>query len=120
MQFYYTIIYYIFNLLKIKHYNKIISNLYLGNYCSIYLNDFDLIVNCTKDLDFDNIKSDKIRIPIDDNYIFKNKDILKYISVLDKIDKYIKQNKKVLVFCKFGFQRSSTIVLLYLILKKKK
>ena len=116
---YFYIIYYIFKILKIKHYNKIITNLYLGNYYSIYLNDFDLIVNCTKDLDFDNIKTDKIRIPIDDNYIFKNKDILEYIFVLDEIDKYLKQNKKVLVFCKFGFQRSTTIVLLYLILKKK-
>ena len=116
---YFYIIYYIFKILKIKHYNKIITNLYLGNYYSIYLNDFDLIVNCTKELDFNNIKSDKIRIPIDDNYIFKNKDILEYIFVLDEIDKYLKQNKKVLVFCKFGFQRSSTIVLLYLIVKKK-
>ena len=119
MHFYYFIIYYIFKIFKIKHYNKIITNLYLGNYYSIYLNDFDLIVNCTKDLYFDNVKSEKIRIPIDDNYIFKNKDILDYMSVLDEIDKYLKQNKKVLVFCKFGFQRSTTIILLYLILKKK-
>tara|TARA_B110000114_G_C15075157_1_gene391456 strand:+ start:219 stop:674 length:456 start_codon:yes stop_codon:yes gene_type:complete len=119
MRFNYTIIYYIFKLLKIKHYNKIISNLYLGNYCSIYLNKFDLIVNCTKDLEFGDIKSEKIRIPIDDNYIFKNNEILKYINILNKIDKYLKQNKKVLVFCKFGFQRSTTIVLLYLIIKKK-
>ncbi len=119
MYIYYCIIYYIFKILKIKHYNKIITNLYLGNYYSIYLNDFDLIINCTKDLDFDNVKSDKIRIPIDDNYIFKNNDILEYIPVLDKIDKYLKQKKKVLIFCKFGFQRSTTIILLYLILKKK-
>ena len=78
-----------------------------------------MVVNCTKDLNFDNIKTKKIRIPIDDNYIFKNNDIIKYINFLDEIDKALNKNKTVLVFCKFGFQRSTTIILLYLMIKKK-
>jgi len=118
MIFYY-IIFIIFHIFKIKHYNQIIPNLYLGNYYSLYLNQYDLIINCTKDLEFNNLKSDKIRIPIDDNYIFKNYDILKYISVINTIDLYLKKNKKVLIFCKFGFQRSTTIIYLYLVIKKK-
>ena len=113
------LIYSIFELLKINHCNQIIPNLHLGNYHSINLNEYNLIVNCTRDLKDDFIKTDKIRIPIQDNYIFKNNEILKYLYKLDIIDEYLNNNKKVLIFCKFGFQRSTTITLLYLILKKK-
>ena len=112
------LIYSIFELLKINHCNQIIPNLYLGNYHSINLNEFDLIVNCTRDLKDDFVKTNKIRIPIQDNYVFKNNEILNYLDKLNIIDTYLKNNKKVLIFCKFGFQRSTTITLLYLILKK--
>ena len=112
------IIYSIFELFKINHCNKIIPNLYLGNYHSVNLNNYDLIVNCTRDLKDDFIKADKIRIPIQDNYIFKNNEIIEYLDKLDIIDNYLNNNKKVLVFCKFGFQRSTTIILLYLMIKK--
>ena len=118
MNFHYYIIFYIFHFLKIDKISQIIPNLYLGNYCSLFLKEYDLVINCTKDLDFSFINCEKIRIPIEDNYIFKNNDILKYIDCLDKIDEYLNKNKKVLVFCKFGFQRSTTIILLYLLLKK--
>lgn len=119
MNLYFYLIYFIFEILKIKHYNEILPNLFIGNYYSIKLQKYDLIVNCTKDLNDDFIKSKKIRIPINDNYLFKNNEILNYIHFLDIIDENLKNNKKVLVFCKFGFQRSATITLLYLILKKK-
>lgn len=119
MMILYYLIFIIFHIFKIKHYNQIFPNLYLGNYYSLYINQYDLIINCTKDLKFNDSKSEKIRVPIEDNYILKNYDILEYLSVLDKIEFYLKKNKKVLVFCKFGFQRSTTIVYLYLIFKKK-
>ena len=119
MNLYFYLIYFIFEILKIKHYNEILPNLFIGNYYSINLQKYDLIVNCTKDLNDDFIESKKIRIPINDNYLFKNNEILNYIHFLDLIDENLKNNKKVLVFCKFGFQRSATITLLYLILKKK-
>ena len=119
MNYYYNIIFFIFTFLKISHVNQIIPNLYLGNYCSSFLNNYDLVINCTKDLLFSNNNNIKIRIPIDDNYIFKNNDIIKYIKILEEIDDAINKNKNVLVFCKFGFQRSTTIILLYLIIKKK-
>lgn len=119
MNLYFYLIYFIFEILKIKHYNEILPNLFIGNYYSIKLQKYDLIINCTKDLNDDFIKSKKIRIPINDNYLFKNNEILNYIHFLDIIDENLKNNKKVLVFCKFGFQRSATITLLYLILKKK-
>lgn len=119
MNLYFYLIYFIFEILKIKHYNEILPNLFIGNYYSINLQKYDLIVNCTKDLNDSFVKSKKIRIPINDNYLFKNNEILNYIHFLDLIDENLKNNKKVLVFCKFGFQRSATITLLYLILKKK-
>ena len=119
MNLYFYLIYFIFEILKIKHYNEILPNLFIGNYYSIKLQKYDLIINCTKDLNDNFIKSKKIRIPINDNYLFKNNEILNYIHFLDIIDENLKNNKKVLVFCKFGFQRSATIILLYLIIKKK-
>jgi len=119
MNLYFYLIYFIFEILKIKHYNEILPNLFIGNYYSIKLQKYDLIINCTKDLNDNFIKSKKIRIPINDNYLFKNNEILNYIHFLDIIDENLKNNKKVLVFCKFGFQRSATITLLYLIIKKK-
>jgi len=119
MNLYFYLIYLIFEILKIKHYNEILPNLFIGNYYSVNLQKYDLIVNCTKDLNDSFVESKKIRIPINDNYLFKNNEILNYIHFLDLIDENLKNNKKVLIFCKFGFQRSATITLLYLILKKK-
>lgn len=112
------IIYSIFEILKINHCDQIIPNLFLGNYHSVNIDKYNLIVNCTRDLKDDFIKTDKIRIPIQDNYVFKNNEILNYLDKLNIIDSYLKNNKKVLIFCKFGFQRSTTITLLYLMLKK--
>ena len=82
------LIYSIFELLKINHCNKIIPNLYLGNYHSVNLNNYDLIVNYNRELKDNFIKADKIRIPIQDNYIFKNNEILEYLDKLDIIDNY--------------------------------
>jgi protein-tyrosine phosphatase len=97
--------------------NEIIQNLYLGNETSskIY-NDIDIIINCSKDLPFTK-KCLGIRIPIDDSpeessRLFK---FLKTNKVLDIMHNFLGNNKKVLVHCRMGMQRSCTVVACYLI-----
>lgn len=103
-------------------YDIIIPNIYLGNYNSsqdldfLKKNKIKLIINCSRHIPFlQEYDCDKIRIPIDDNRIFKNNDILKYNNVIDKIQAYKERNENVLVHCRLGSQRSANIVLQYLI-----
>ena len=115
----------IFKYLNLSNdYDLIIPHIYIGNSNSSLNKNFiekkniKLIVNCTKDLKF--IKSEnleKVRIPIDDNRIFKNNDILKYLDVLNTIHDYREKKENILIHCRVGSQRSATIILLYLIKK---
>ena len=102
----------------------ILPNLYLGNETSslntnfLKENNIKLIVNCTKDLEFNQYyKSDRVRIPIDDNKFFKNNEIFEYLDIVDKIHEYRKKNQNILIHCRVGSQRSATILLYYLITK---
>ena len=87
-------------------FDLILPNLYIGNYNSsknlnfLKEHNIKLIINCTKNLNFiENFKGEKIRIPIDDNRIFKNNDILKYLNVLDIIHKNRLAKNNILVHC---------------------
>ena len=106
-------------------YDMIIPNIYLGNYNAsqdldfLKKNNIKLIVNCSKAIEFlNNYECEKVRVPIDDNRIFKNNDILKHIKVINKINDFIEKNENVLIHCRLGSQRSANIVLLYLIKHK--
>ena len=105
-------------------FDLILPNLYIGNYNSsknsnfLKEHDIKIIINCTKNLNFiESFKGEKIRVPIDDNRIFKNNDILKYLNVLDIIHKNRLAKNNILVHCHMGSQRSASIILLYLIEK---
>ena len=109
-----------------NEYDLILPNLYIGNStCSENLkflkeNNIKLIINCTKKNQFiNNFDAKKIRIPIDDNRIFKNYEILDYLSILDIIHEYRSKSKNILIHCHIGSQRSATIILLYLTKKLK-
>ena len=102
----------------------ILPNLYLGNETSslntnfLKENNIKLIVNCSKDLKFNqDYKCDKVRIPIDDNKFFKNNEIFDYLNIVEKIHEYRKKKKNILIHCRIGSQRSATILLYYLIVK---
>lgn len=114
-----------FKILNLNNYDEIIPNIFIGNIWSSFINynDFDVIVNLTKDLAFSpNCKNIHFRIPIDDNYIFKNQDITNYLSIIDKLLELYKSKKKILIHCRFGVQRSAflTQILLIKILKLTK
>ena len=106
------IVYKIFNT---ENTTKITNNIYIGNFISsIYSDEYDIVINVSKELPFFSNKIN-IRIPIDDNYIFKNKDLIKFIDIINLISNI--KNKKILIHCRMGMQRSCFITQLILINK---
>ena len=110
--FFLILILLVYKIFNIDNFNEIIPNIYIGNAWSSFLNykDFDVIVNITKDIGFpEKFKKTKIRIPVDDLYIFKNQDIKNYLNYLDELQELYNQNKKILIHCRCGIQRSAFI-----------
>ena len=105
-------------------YDLIIPNIFIGNCLSlkedVFMKNIDVIINCTKNIPFPkNFDGPKIRVPIDDNIILKNFDILKHTQHLNEIEKNISKNKNILIHCHSGSQRSATYLLIYLVKIKK-
>lgn len=113
-----------------SHAHEIIPNLWLGDITSSQDINFhnyykiDCVFNCSKDLPF--IPKHKLkhkqrhfRIPVHDN--LKKEEIValgnKSIEAIATLDKQLKNNKKVLVHCYAGAQRSAAIVTMYVIYK---
>tara|TARA_B110000208_G_scaffold105754_1_gene131206 strand:+ start:371 stop:1078 length:708 start_codon:yes stop_codon:yes gene_type:complete len=97
--------------------DEIIPNLWLGNKNAALDNNFlknnniKLVVNSTKDIPFNNLNIEKIRLNVNN----KNK-MLKYTDLINnKIDQYRKENDGVLVHCNKGLQRSPALVGNYLL-----
>jgi protein-tyrosine phosphatase len=113
------------NLHKIlAKYNRIIDNLYIGNYLSPIDNEFinekniKLIINCTKTYNYkspDNIQVLRLNITDlnspENNYIIS----ASIDKILEIIQIYIKSNEGVLVHCHMGQQRSAMVVTCYLL-----
>lgn len=106
--------------------NKILEYLYIGN---IYATnesilakyDIKVIINCTTnnnkfDYYYDYLQFPLVDPPSDNDIYFINNNFHKIVLT---IDKYINNNKNVLVYCQMGSQRSATIVAIYLMLKFK-
>ena len=100
------------------------KNIYLGNYNDSmnndFINDFNLIINCSKDLPFNsninnNIK--KIRISINDDLSKQsNIDLYNYLNyITNVIHQYNNNNKKIFIYCYAGKQRSPSVIAAYLI-----
>jgi len=98
------------------HFHEIIPNLFIGNYRSPeYSTQFDLIVNCTKHLPITFLNT--IRISVDD-HPSETRSLIKHVresNVLEKIHQSLFDNKKVLVHCHAGMQRSCAVVAFYLL-----
>jgi protein-tyrosine phosphatase len=109
-------------------YNKIIDNLFIGNYESpidlkfLKDNNIRLIINCTKSYSYevlDNVQM--MRLPITDFNSPENNIILAHSidKILEIIDLYLECKEGVLVHCHMGQQRSALIVVCYLMKYKK-
>lgn len=105
---------------NMDEFNAILGPIFIGNKDAAkqYSQYFSTIVNCTPSLPFaEHVRTHKIRIPIDDDPRLANQmyDIIQKTQVLDTIHHCYKNNKKVLVHCHAGMQRSCCIVACYLI-----
>lgn len=94
--------------------SKILSNLYLGNRISPN-NSYDLIINCSVDLPI--VIPNTIRINLKDSSSEADNMYNQIINknVLEEIDRALKNNKKVLIHCFAGMQRSAAVTACYLI-----
>jgi protein tyrosine phosphatase len=102
---------------------EIIPNLWLGNstdsQSTPWIFQFDIIINCTKDLPFclENTHAKKIRIPIDDNLEpIEIDNMYNYLeTIIDFIHIQLLKGKKIFVHCFAGVQRSATVIVAYLL-----
>jgi hypothetical protein len=100
--------------------NEIIPNLWLGNIKdsqdTLFIKSMDIIINCTKDLPFQDDTKICIRISIEDN--LEAIEIANLYKYLDKVSSYINKHlmsgNTILVHCFAGKQRSASIVCAYL------
>lgn len=102
---------------------EIIPNLWLGdiniarNKNFFDENNIDIVINCSKDIEFFCNYTKNIRISVDDN--LEECEIEKFYEYIEKavdfIHDEILNNKNILVHCYAGRQRSASIVACYLI-----
>ena len=88
----------------------------------LYSDDYDLVLNCTKYTAFFSKREDqkRIRIPVDDNpdeavdliAILKDNYIIELIALM------IERNKKVLIHCLAGAQRSPAVAACFLVARR--
>ena len=101
--------------------NEILSGLWLGNIVDAgnrsFINSLDIVINCSKDINFLSKNTKNIRIPVDDNLEeVEIKNLLKFLpKITGFIHSALKKNKNILVHCHAGKQRSASVVAAYLI-----
>jgi protein-tyrosine phosphatase len=109
-------------------YNKILENLYIGNYEAPIDTEFlknqniKLIVNCTKNYKYDTENDINIlRLGITDFNSPENNIILasNIDKIIEIINIYLESNEGVLVHCHMGQQRSAMLIACYLMKYKK-
>ena len=100
--------------------NKIIDNLYLSDHTVTYNKllldnlDIDFIVNVSVDIPIWHTK-EFIKVYINDISQDEHKFFQKMDYIVEEIHKRYSKNKKVLVHCRAGIQRSATVIACYLL-----
>ena len=100
--------------------NEILSGLWLGNIIDSqteeFINNMDIVINCSKDIPFYTKTTKNIRIPIHDN--LEQSEIRNLLKFLPKITTFIHtsllNNKNILIHCHAGKQRSASVIVAYL------
>ena len=112
---------------------EIISGLYLGNKNDAYdvkflsSRNINVIINCTNEIPF--LKGlntlELIRIPIRDDFPEEEKEkfnreyYYQFDSLCRMIDRKLRNNKNILIHCRYGKYRSTCLVILYIMFKTK-
>jgi dual specificity MAP kinase phosphatase len=103
-----------------SHAHEIVDGIYLGNHVAALDPSFlakhkiQLVVNCTKDIPFDNTFAsiEHYRVPVDDKLAHEDSEKLLHLMpmILQKILSSRYNRGNVLVHCYAGIQRSATVV----------
>lgn len=99
--------------------NEVLTGLWLGNIIDSknikFLKNIDIIINCSKDIPFSTTFTTNIRIPINDD--LQKTEMVKLYTLLPeitrKIHDYLANNKKILIHCYAGKQRSASVIVAY-------
>ena len=100
--------------------NEIITNLWLGDIRDSrnknFINNMDIIINCTKDLPFIDENKKCIRVRVEDNLEKQEiENLYKYFEPISQLlHSSLKKGKKIFVHCYAGKQRSATIICAYI------
>lgn len=94
---------------------EICPNLYLSAYHEVKVDENTFIVNCTKDLPMKSVNG--VRIAVDDDMSREALYgmLLALPGIVDEIDLQLKKNRRVVVHCLAGQQRSPTVIAAYLV-----
>ena len=101
--------------------NEVLTGLWLGNIIDSqnkeFLKKIDVVINCSKDIAFSVTYTNNIRIPIEDD--LQKTEMVKLYSMLPditgRIHDYLSNNKKILIHCYAGKQRSAAVIVAYCI-----
>lgn len=103
----------------LENYTEIVPNLFVGNYRSAkQVDEFDVIVNCTTHIPFyaPLDKERQIWLPVLDTPAQSERlySLIRQTNALPRIHAALTANKRVLIHCHMGAQRSATVAAAYL------
>lgn len=117
-----NIIKYIINIIMVSSITSIIDGIYIGDYEAALDNrtlkkhNINVVINCTTKNSKTNLEVIHERIPINENPTTKNMMYLvsSFTNIIHQINKYVSEDKNILIHCENGYQCSPTIVVIYL------
>ena len=111
-------IHYLLNIFGIDNCNKIVENIFIGdekcsqNLAFIKQENINVVVNCSRDLDFFIENGHTYRIPVDDNFSHASIRIMYnyIIKLVPIINNHLDKGDVLLIHCRAGIQRSATFL----------
>lgn len=98
-------------------YHEIVPQLFLGNVASPRARQYNLVVNCTRDLPAPDYLTTVVRLAVNDDPAESDLlfNLITHTQVLERMHECLMRQESVLVHCYAGMQRSCAVVACYLI-----